>query len=69
MISTVLKTILLSMIAAVFLYLLAGQVRTGNATGSAFGLLLLVAVFYNLFLRDEYRAMSNHIRKLHDNDE
>ena len=57
------------MIAAVFLYLLAGQVSTGNTTGSAFGLLLLVAVFYNLFLSDEYRAMSNHIRKLHDNDE
>lgn len=68
MISTVLKTIFLSMIAAVFLYLLAGQVSTGNATGSAFGLLLLVAVFYSAMLRDEYRAMSNYIRKLHDDE-
>ena len=58
----ILSITLKSFIAGIYLYLIAQQVNSGHVTGSILGLSIVVALFYNIYLREELHAAERHLK-------
>jgi len=56
------KTLTILALAIAYLHVLAGQISTSNAGGAVFGLLLLVAIFYNVMLKDDLIKLRDYIQ-------
>lgn len=49
-------------ILGVYLWMISTQVNSGNPIGSILGLTVVVVLFYNIYLRQEYRAIRQHMK-------
>ena len=50
-----------SFLAGAYLYMISTQVNSGNSTGTILGLSIVVALFYNIYLREELHAAKRNL--------
>lgn len=51
-----------SFLAGMYLYMISTQVNAGNSIGTILGLSIVVVLFYNIYLKQEYHALKQHLK-------
>lgn len=51
-----------SFLAGMYLYMISTQVNAGNSIGTILGLSIVVALFFNIYLREELHATKRHLK-------
>lgn len=54
---TIVSLTLKCFLIGLYLWMISTQVNSGNSIGSILGLSLVVVLFYNIYLRQEHRAI------------
>jgi len=51
-----------SFLAGAYLYMISTQVNSGNSIGTILGLSIIMALFYNMYLREELHAAKRNLK-------